>query len=73
MTLAPLPFIRQMQNRCALAGPVEQAEACSTLTPSLYGNLRFEDDLCKGGVAVMRDSESDILHAETVGDRARRA
>ena len=25
--------------------------------------LRFEDDLCEGGVAVMRDAEGDVFYA----------
>src|SRR5579862_5224565 len=40
---------------------------------SIFSELRFKDDLGEGGVAVMRDGDGDIFHAEAVGDGARRA
>src|SRR6202007_1115870 len=46
---------------------------CSVLLWLGFPPLRFEDDLGEGGVAVVRNGEGDVLHAEAVGDRARRS
>ena len=63
----------------ALRGLNPTAEACATSVAEIscahriVGELRFEDDLREGGVAVMRDGDGDVFHAEAVGDGARRA
>ena len=70
-------FVKQMSRispiGCVLRNAGYPFLLCNTVANFPADCLRFEDNLREGGVAVMRDGEGDVFHAEAIGDRARRA